>query len=254
MKLWTPAVAIVSALLVAACGSAPAESTPPPKPKAVPAAEIVAPRPAPQEPVDAEEPESGESEEHESGSTARDLELARMELKIAEQTAQHAMGESREDVRAARESLHLAQMALKQFVEREAPRRLESAQISLDRARYDAEEAGDEFKELEAMYSADEFASMTKELVLKRGRRHMELAQRDLAVEEKDLEDLQQYELPRERRELEDEVKSAETGVTLAEQSAATTELEQRLAVEQARDEVEEVLEELGMGDAEDGE
>ena len=59
-----------------------------------------------------------------------------------------------------------------------APAETTQAKISLDQARFSAEHAKDEHAELEAMYKADEFAEMTKKLMLKRSRRQMELADR----------------------------------------------------------------------------
>ena len=85
-------------------------------------------------------------------------------------------------------SLEAAQGALKNFEKHEAPAAVEAAKISLKAAQDSATHAADEYKELVAMYKADEFAEMTKELVLKRGRSRMALAERRLAQADQGIE------------------------------------------------------------------
>ena len=109
--------------------------------------------------------------------------------------------------------------ALTNFKEHEAPAALEKAKISLKSAQNSATHAADEFKELVAMYKADEFAEMTKELVLKRGRSRMALAERRLEVQRDQLTNLQSFTHPAKLRELEGKAKDAAAAVHAARQS-----------------------------------
>ena len=62
-------------------------------------------------------------------------------------------------------------------------------------------EAQQELEQLELMYSEEEFADQTKEIVLERGRRRLERTQRDLELRRADFATLQEQTLPVERRE-----------------------------------------------------
>ncbi len=170
-----------------------------------------------------------------------ELEIAELQLQISEidtsiknQTSSGAFDKARRDLQSAEE-------AYEQFKTRTVPREIDLAKISLDAAKYRAEHAVDEHKELEAMYKADEFAEMTKELVLKRSRRQLELAERSLQVQKKKLDDLQTAQHPRKLRELENKVLEATRAVELARQKLQKTKLEIQISRTKASFQVKEL-------------
>ncbi len=95
-----------------------------------------------------------------------------------------------------------AKKKLDEFLATGKADRLARSALSLDRSRDWLHQSEQELKELEAMYAAEEFATMTKELVLHRGRKQVEFAKRDLELAEKEATRLRDEELPREEREL----------------------------------------------------
>ncbi|MGE0191282.1 MAG: hypothetical protein AB7T63_04485 [Planctomycetota bacterium] len=83
----------------------------------------------------------------------------------------------------------------------EKPERLARLQLRLDQGRDRLVQAEQELKELEAMYAAEEFANMTKELVLHRGRKQVEFAKRELELDEQAAEREKTSEIPLEENE-----------------------------------------------------
>lgn len=161
----------------------------------------------------------------------RELDHARVEQRV--QVIEH---DSRKmSVAAALErtaaDLEAAQRDLDVFLKEVKPRELDERRISLDGSVYHAEHQKDELGELTAMYEADEFARTTKELVLKRGRRSMEMADRRLAIERREFAHFEQVELPRRERELRQKVADAELAKRKAELEDGKTRLELELAV-----------------------
>ncbi|MBX3462106.1 MAG: hypothetical protein KF830_02970 [Planctomycetes bacterium] len=122
--------------------------------------------------------------------------------------------------------LEVARRELEVFLQDVRPREIESRRISLDGSVYHAEHSKEELAELTAMYEADEFARTTKELVLKRGRRSMEMAERRLAVERREFAHYEQFELPKRERDLRHKLADAELARKRAEFDADKARLE----------------------------
>ncbi len=156
------------------------------------------------------------------------------------QGAEHA-------VTAAQVELDKARHELELFLTHEKPTEIEERRISFASQTHYSEEAKDELAELEAMYQADEFAKTTKELVLKRGRRKVELAERNLAIAARNLEVLEKQTLPRKEEELKRKVADAERALQRAtrdrEKTMLELELTQRKTLDKRSDLVEEVAE-----------
>ena len=148
---------------------------------------------------------------------ARDLthtvKMAELKLKIAEFDVQISDDGAEAAVRKAKHDLLLARSALTHFDAFVAPSRLAQAQIALDSAKNRAEQAKDEYNELVAMYKQEEFAEMTKELVLKRGRHSMDIAGRALKLQADKMNDLKKTVLPRERTVLAGKLDAADAAM-----------------------------------------
>jgi len=175
----------------------------------------------------------------------RDLDYARIEQQTGELdrrtrtlTVEAAMQRSAAELEQARRSLDL-------FLSEQRPREVEDKKISLDRSIYRAEEAKEELGELVAMYEADEFAKTTKELVLKRGRRQAELAERDLAVTKRENLEFEQHSLPQRERELRQKVADAEVERKKAEVDAEKARLELQIAERKSKEKLTDLEEEI---------
>jgi hypothetical protein len=151
--------------------------------------------------------------------------------------------------------LERAGQELDVFVKEVMPRELEQKRIQLDGSTYRAEHAKDELGELTAMYEADEFARTTKELVLKRGRRDLEMAERQLAVARKEIAHFENVAMPQRLRELQQKVADATLERRKAEADAGKAKLEFALAIRKAElrlADLEEDIAELQQGLAKD--
>lgn len=111
--------------------------------------------------------------------------------------------ERRGRVRAekARQESEDAKRKLEIWEASEKPERLARIQLRIDQGRDRLVQAEQELKELEAMYAAEEFANMTKELVLYRGRKQVEFAKRDLELDEQAATREKDSEIPLEENE-----------------------------------------------------
>ena len=165
--------------------------------------------------------------EHELMVSRMKLEVARLDTQIKAETAKAGLAKSGRETKNAKDAVaHFDKVA--------APTRVKEAQITLDAAKNAAEQAKDEYNELVAMYKAEEFAEMTKELVLKRGRHNLDLAERRLQVQVGKLQDLEKSVLPRERAALKGKLQDAESGFRRAQLTTEKTKLEIRIAVSEA--------------------
>jgi len=164
-------------------------------------------------------------------------------------------GAEQSQQRAARE-LAEAKRVLELFLTEQRPRELEERKISLERSVHRADHAKDEYGELVAMYEADEFAKSTKELVLKRGRRELELADRALAVARREFAEFEQHTAVARERELKQRVETAELERRKTDLEAEKVRAEQDLAERKFRvqqSELEEAIAELQTALAKDG-
>ncbi len=121
------------------------------------------------------------------------------------------------------------------------PQELRARQEVVARQAYTAEEAKDELAELDATYQADEFAKTTKELVLKRSRRKLELAERELANARKDLELLKDHTHALKEKELVQKMTVAEADQQKAQLDLRKAEMDQGLQAKKAKDRREDL-------------
>lgn len=258
-----PSSAIVAFVLLVACAAGPTAVEPPAAAPAAAAAEPVAAdgrvpdKAAEQPPEKQQEQKQAErrKQEKELRGKQRELVHTKVEQQIADlERRSRTMGVEAALERSVAE-LEAARRQLDVFLQDEKPRELEGQRLSLDGSTYRAEESKDELGELTAMYEADEFARTTKELVLKRGRRQMEMANRRLAIETREVAHFEQFELPRRERELRHKVADAELAHKKAESEVAKARLELDLAAQrmvERQADLEEEIRELQQALAKD--
>lgn len=214
---------------------------------------------------EAGEAEAGKADPEKAKELAKELRQKQRERReaLAEQSAtaianRLAVMSADATLRRARAELDDARSELATFEREVRPRELEDRRIGLDSSTFRADHAKDELGELTKMYEEDEFAKTTKELVLKRGRRDLELAERSLAVAKLEFEHFATQELPKKQRELQRKLVDAELEAAKAELERQKLDLEQSLAAQKHGDrladldeaiaELEQKLQQLAKG------
>ncbi len=164
---------------------------------------------------------------------ARDkVAIARLQVELAEQRA--ATSRLRKE-----KELELARAELAQFEESDAPNRVAKARLDLQRRRDALTEQTEELAQLEMMYEHEDLADKTREIVLQRGKRRVERAQTELAIEEHDCAALEARTLPRERAKLALEIEIKTRELEESKGDAEATQLEKRLALRSAEKDAE---------------
>lgn len=155
---------------------------------------------------------------------AADLLEAESELASERIANERKKIESATKVAKAERDLAAAERELKVFLEVERKNEEAEARLELDENRYRVDHAKDELAELEAMYSQDEFAKTTKELVIKRGRRQLEIAEREMALADASFRHKTEHQWPERVRKLEAAVADARVEVETARLEAREAE------------------------------
>lgn len=173
------------------------------------------------------------------------LEDARVELKIARLECLAAERKQKDSVEEAEYGLAKAKEALDVFQKTAKPLELEKLKLSWDRSVQSVDETKQELEEIMAMYKKEEFASLTKELVVSRNQKRLEFANRNLEQDRIEAATTREIELPRKEHDLDQELKKAESELREAraekEKLADENELKLKKA-ERAVDDAERAL------------
>ncbi|MBL8860230.1 MAG: hypothetical protein JNL28_17105 [Planctomycetes bacterium] len=200
------------------------------------------------EQADKDGKEDKESQADKQRKAERELEYARVELKIARQECQAAERKHKDEIEAAEFDLVKAREELDQFQKVAKGLELDKVKLSLERSVQNVDETKAELEELLSMYKKEEFASATKELVLMRGRKRLEFANRALEQDKIEASTTRDFELPRKQRDLEMALKKSENSLreARAEQVKLADENELKLKkAERAVDDAERELAKL---------
>lgn len=173
------------------------------------------------------------------------LDKAGIKLEIARIDAKNGEAAAARSVESAQLEADLASGALENFRSVLQPIEAATSALSLDRARQQVKESREELDELEKMYAQEEFANLTKELVLTRGRAQLEMAQRNLELTEKRAAQARDFEWPRRERELAEKVASTQRSLDEAKARVEKGQLERKLALMEAEEAVAKAREEL---------
>ena len=175
----------------------------------------------------------------------REVEAARVEGQIQQIDRSVREAGVAASLRRTATELTKAKQDLEVFLAEVKPRELEERRIGLDQSIYRADHSKDELGELVAMYQADEFAKTTKELVLKRGRRDLETAERYLAVARAEFAHFEKVTQPQRERELRDKVVDAELERNKAEQESEKAKLELALQAQKHEQRLADLAEDI---------
>jgi hypothetical protein len=146
----------------------------------------------------------------------RELDYAKMELDLSKMSIAAETRESENAVIDATQKLEAVKRDRDNFKGREKPEKIADKQLDIDRAAWRMEESRQELAELESMYKKEDFAGLTKELVLQRGKKNLEFAQRGLDLAKQSQEQLVSHELAKKELELDQAVERAEKALAEA--------------------------------------
>lgn len=185
--------------------------------------------------------EKGDSKADKLQKKERALAYARLELKIARQGAEADERECKSAVEDAERELSNATLDRDHFVQVSKDLELAKSKLELDHGAQQIEESRQELGELESMYKQEDLAALTKELVLTRGRKKLEMAQRNFELDQKEAAALRDFEQPKKLRDLEHGVTKAERELREAKAKQAKTATEKELSLLKAEHEVDEL-------------
>jgi hypothetical protein len=209
--------ALAAALLAGGCGSAQTQSTASAPGAASPAA-----------PSKEKEEEARQKALKRAG-LERERPIA--EAKLAKARKEQGDQESANQVALdkAKKEHDLALGRLRDFEEKEDPQRRARARLDMQQARDMLDEAKEELEQLEMMYKGQDLADMTKEVVIRRGKRRVERATQRLALQEQEVQRLEQNTLPLERAKLSAEAEAKAQDLDRARRAAETASLERKI-------------------------
>jgi hypothetical protein len=170
----------------------------------------------------------------------REVDYAKIDLDLAKMSTASEARESDQAVVEATQKLEAVKKDRDNFKNTETPQKLAEKQLDIDRSTQFMEESKQELDELEGMYKKEEFASLTKELVLSRGKKKLEFAKRGLELAKKNQEQLTSFDLPKKQLELDQSVERAEKALAEATAKREKGALEAKLKVMKAEHHVDE--------------
>lgn len=194
---------------------------------------------------DAKDGKQAADKEGELRKKQREAEYARLQLEIARMEAKNGERELQDQLAAAERELAAASGELDNFSR--VAREIETAErgLSLDRSKQNMLEAAQELSELEAMYAQEDFATMTEELVINRGRTRQAMAKRDFELAQRRAEQLRGFEHPKREREMTERVAKAEQALLEAKAKAEKSRVESKLALLKAEHSLDEAEREV---------
>jgi hypothetical protein len=171
----------------------------------------------------------------------RELACAQLDLDIARATVENDERTCNNDVKQAEQDLKTARAELDHFTKVEKDTALRKAQLDVDKSEWSMEQKRQELHELETMYQQEEVATLTKELVLQRGKVALQQAEKDLALERDEMADLRDWDNPHKQEELSQKVEKNTRALEDARAKLARTTLESRLKVLKAEQAIAEL-------------
>ena len=178
----------------------------------------------------------------------RKLKLARARLVMKEMEQEAFVQQHENQMRYARAEVAMAEAKLAKFREVDAPGRVASEELDLRTTRDRAQEAKDELAQIEIMYADQDLDDLTAEFVVSRGRRAAERAQARIEIQEAAFKSLRERELPQEEKQLELALDKARTELEKAEVDGKIAEQGKAIAIQEAKDGIEKLEQELNEG------
>ncbi len=168
----------------------------------------------------------------------RSQNVAAEKLTKARMSEAHAATDKETARAKAEHELSLEAARMQKYREREVPNRIAWAELRLQQARDRVKDSEDELHQLELMYSEEDFADQTKEIVLDRSRRRLERSHRDLELRHVDHAILTEQTIPLELVEREQKLRQKELTLEKTRRDAEASGLDKRIGLMNAEAEV----------------
>ncbi len=179
-----------------------------------------------------------ESKARKKDELKRKIEIARIKIEVTKAVVKSFEIETELELNKAKTEKDLAERELKQFSDVDMPRRLEESKLGIQESKDYVQDSKDELAQLEDMYKDGDLADKTREIVLQRGRRRVERANKRLALQEVEAQSLEKYKLPLEKEKLSLALKEKVDALQKAERDAAKEKLEKKIATIEAEAEL----------------
>ncbi len=170
-----------------------------------------------------------------------DLECKRSELKIERMERESSARSARESVEDAEQRRAKAAAVLENFNKIEKPNQLAQLDLQLERSAQRLKEQQEELNELLAMYKNEDFADLTKELVVNRAKAAIAFAERDLALDKQEVENKKSHDLAWKHKGLEQDLVEAERGLRGAKESEERSKLKAQLEARKSEREIDQL-------------
>ncbi|HQL53837.1 MAG TPA: hypothetical protein PLQ87_03955, partial [Phycisphaerae bacterium] len=146
---------------------------------------------------------------------------------------------------AAETEFELAKKRLQIFQKMTVPNRLARAELELRQVEDGVTESQEELYQLELMYSDEQLADQTREIVIERAKRRLERAQRDLELRREEFRVLKEVNLPLEEQELDHAAELKKRAVLQTQRDNEPEIIDRQVAVINAELEVTRLEEEI---------
>jgi hypothetical protein len=176
--------------------------------------------------------ESGDAKE---AKHARAIELAKRKLAHAQLERRAESAKHSAAIDQAQRELDLAKLELTRFDAGEALLRVRKQELDAKQKEDELAESREEFKQLEMMYAEQDLADKTRELVVQRQQRRIDLAAKELELEHDKLVNLKNAELAQERGKLEVEISAKQHALDAAKLDGKVGEDEKDVALLEAQ-------------------
>lgn len=168
----------------------------------------------------------------------RELNIARGRLERARTDVANQEITNRESISRAETELDFARRGFAQFVDFDSKARVERATLGLQQMEDAVAESREELEQIEAMYKDNDIADKTKEIVVKRTRRHLANMEKSFMLQKAEFDNLQSKTLPLERAKVALEVDTKEKALEAARRQARDSMKDRELALLAAEAEV----------------
>ena len=192
-----------------------------------------------------DEDESAEDSARKIAKKRHELAMAHLQRELDQLGNEEKLRAAHHRLRQAEQAVAEAESALAHFQQNEAPLARRREQLDVDGATGRRDDSQAELEELEAMYSEEEFAQSTKELVLRRGRRSLEHSNRRLAMATEELRHLVEVEQPKRVRELTQALEGKRSDLTAAGVAGQRAQLELAMGTQKTSFSIENLEREL---------
>lgn len=170
-----------------------------------------------------------------------ELECKRAEIKIERLEREADARSSKASIDDAELRRKKAAALLENFNKVEKPQELAQLALRLDRGQQRIKEEEEELNELLAMYKGEDFADLTKELVINRAKAAIEFAKRDFELTKKSVDNTRDFELAQKLQGLEQDLLEAERNLREAKEKDERAKLKVQLEVKKTEREVDQL-------------